>query len=146
MQLVEYTVSCQYIGRLPIFHHCSNLCVKLLGRLHRLLDVLRWSPVEITFGFKQPVLGSTEFSNQNFVYFTLMIVCSLYHHYKLSHKREWNTENIALLRPISNKAEVLVGYGMQTRYIFRIHEEDTCDNVFIFKQTWRVTIEHTRRR
>ena len=29
-------------------------------------------------------------------------------------------------------------------YFSYIHER-ACDNVFIFKQTWRVTIEHTRR-
>ena len=37
---------------------------------------------------------------------------------KLSHKCEWNTKNIALLRPISNDAEGRVGYETQMRYIF----------------------------
>ena len=47
-------------------------------------------------------------------------------------------KNIALLRPISNEAEGRVGYGMR-RAIFPHFHERACDNLFIFKQTWRVT-------
>ena len=42
-------------------------------------------------------------------------------------------KTIALLCPISNVAEGRVGYGMQKR---------VCDNVFIFKQTWRAVRTH----
>ena len=69
--------------------------------------------------FKTPDVKST----------TSKLVIEELGYYRLSHKHEWNTEKCSVLRPVSNKAEDRVGYGTQTRHIFRERY-----NEFIFQR------------
>ena len=54
----------------------------------------------------------------------------------------WIGKNVALLHPIYPtrlKAELDVPYMGRRPAIFLYFHEGACDNVFIFKQTWRLT-------
>ena len=61
------------------------------------------------------------------------------HVYKLSHKREWNTEKYsASASHIQGGPRPSWIWEVDARYFAYFHER-ACDNVFIFKQTMQYT-------
>ena len=60
-------------------------------------------------------------------------------YWKLSHKREWNTEKYSASASYIQWGQRPIWIWDADALYFPYFHERACDNVFIFKQTWRVT-------